>query len=336
MKKYLALIITVVIISLSLCVPAFAVEKEYFTLSEDYKLMYLGGETYTRVDASMLTYTYVDCVLEDGYEEEFEEDYEYIIDSAAPVNYNSLFEAKLTPEQQAEVEAVEITDVNSTQTLFFICISFNDGSELYINFIREDMIDEYQRVVNGETKEYYIDFRWPEDNQVTAKKEKLTTGKKELIDFVECDMDFPVYASSTKGGFNAEVGAIIVFGEKYYYYSFINSSIKTLDELWMYNDLQLEAYLITDEAFIAELEQAKQAYYGDDYGFLYDDELTQAVAKIFFILAFALAPLGIAITTLVFAIKVKKGLYKKLLFTTSALSLASVGMFIWVAFMLFK
>ena len=71
-------------------------------------------------------------------------------------------------------------------------------------------------------------------------------------------------------------------------------------------------------------------------GYLFNDELTETVAKIFFTLIFAILPLAIAVTSLILAIKSKKGLYKKLLLVTSGLSLASVATFIYIAFTLFN
>ena len=328
MKKYLAIIITAVLLSLSLCAPALAAEIKELTLSEDYKELYFQDATYVRVDADMLSYDGVSLFEDTDYYEDVE------INSYAP--FDSFYNVKLTKAQKAEIDSVEVTDTNVDETLFFICISFNDGSVLYVDFIREDIVDEYHKVIKGETKEFYVNFRWPEENVVTAKKKMLSTGSKEAIDVADMSGDFPVYAVSSTGSFDAEIGVIIIIDEKYYYCSYSDSTIKSADELWLLDDTTLEAIQLTDEDFLAKLDEAKEAYYGDDYGFLYNDELTQAVAKIFFILAFALAPLAIAVATLVLAIKAKKGLYKKLLLTTSALSFASVGMFIWVALMLFK
>ena len=335
MKKYFALIITIVILSLSLLVPSLAADKKVIRLSEDYKKLYFSGNTYTRVDASMLKFNQSASEVVDTYDETVDDVYIYDAETA-PADYNSIYKTKLTEAQHKEVKSVEIYNTNHDETLFFIEIDFFDGSILYVDFIREDLVDEYLKVINGETEEYYVDFTWPEGNIITADREKFYIGKEKLVCFWECTLDVTVYADSTTGSFDSEIGTILKFDGKYCFFSFVNSSIKSTDELWEYKDLKIEVIELSDEELLAQLNEGEQKYLDDDYGYLFDDELQETVARIFFVIAFALIPLAIFVLTLILGIKAKKGVYKKLLLVTSGLSLASLAVFVYIAFTLFN
>lgn len=333
MKKYFALIITVVILSLTLFVPAFAANKKVIKLSDDYKEMYFGGNTYTRIDASMLHYgddyeAIVDYYEDDGY-----------YDDALTITAgdDSFYTTVLTEEQHKEVKMVEILSTNQNETIFLIRIDFYDGAELFIDFIREDMIDEYNNVRNGETDEYYIDFRYPEGNSVYLKKEIYFAGDKTKVDFWDYDYEFNVYASSPSGSFDVEIGVVFKIESDYYFGSYIESGTNSYDEWFDYSsDKKVDAIKITNEEALEAIKIAEEMYLDDEFGFLFNDELTESVAKIFFTLVFAIFPLAIAVLTIILAVKSKKGLYKKLLLATSGLSLASLAVFVYIAFTLFN
>lgn len=335
MKKYFAIIITSIILSLSLLMPSLAADKKVIRLSEDYKELYFSDYTYTRVDASMLRFNQSASEVVDTYDKAVDDVYIYDAETVS-ADYNSIYKFKLTEAQHKEIKSVGIINTNHDETLFFVQIVFFDGSVLYIDFIREDLVDEYLKVINGETKEYYVDFRWPDDNIITADRDKFYIGKEKLVSFWDCTLDVTVYADSTTGSFDSEVGTILKFDEKYYFYSFVNSSIKSTDELWEYDDLKIEVIELSDEELVAQLKEGEQKYLDDDYGYLFDDELQETVARIFFVITFALIPLAIFALTLILGIKAKKGVYKKLLLITSGLSLASIGTFIYIAFVLFN
>lgn len=333
MKKYFALIITVIILSLSLCVTTFATQKKTIKLSDDYKEMYFGGNTYTRVDASMLRYVDEAEAIVDYYTDDKYYDDALTVTAGEDPYYTTI----LTEEQHKEVKMVEILSTNHNETIFLIRIDFYDGAELFIDFIREDMIDEYNKVRNGDTDEYYIDFRYPEKNTVSLKKEIFFAGDRTKIDFWEYEYEFNVYADSPSGSFDVEIGILFKIGTDYYFCSYIESGTSSWDEWYEYSsDNKVDAIKITDEEALESIKIAEEMYLEDEFGYLFNDELTETVAKIFFTLIFAILPLAIAVTSLILAIKSKKGLYKKLLLVTSGLSLASVATFIYIAFTLFK
>ena len=317
MKKYIALLIAVIVLSFSLCIPSFAIEERIVTLSDDYKNLYLNGSTYVRADTSMIFYE-----LNDDGDDNLQYG-SYYADCPAPTNYNGHYYIKLSDKQHSEIESVDICEVNKKETIFIIIIYFKDGSELHIDFLREDLIDEYIQITSGNTDTYIIDFMWPEGNEVTIDKEKLFIGNKTVIDTWEYEEEFSVFANSPTGGFEAQLGYVFSINDEYYFY-YYNSENET------------EAIKLTDEETLKSIKAGVEKYYNDDYGYLYNNKLTETISKTFFILIFALAPAVIFVASLILAIKSKKMLYKKLLFATSGISVAVIVTFIYIAFTLFN
>lgn len=331
MKKYISVSIILIVLSIALCVPALASTERIVTLSDDYMELYYNGMTYVRADASMLHY--------DIYSDEtdkYEEYGSYYAECPYPSNYNGLYTIKLSDKQHSEINLVEIIDVNDAETIFYIIIHFNDGSELHIDFLAEKFIDEYRRITSGNTDKFVIDFMWPEGNIAILNKENYYIGNEVTIDAYEYDEEFPVYASSTKGGFEAEVGYIYAVSGRYYFYSFIDAGIKNGDEFYEILENKMKVIELTDKDTISRIEVGVDKYYNDDYGYLYNDELTETVSKIFFIIVFAIAPAVVCIVTLILALKSKKALYKKLLFATCGISILEIVTFIYIAFTLFN
>ena len=320
MKKYISVSIILIVLSIALCVPALASTstERIVTLSDDYMELYYNGMTYVRADASMLHY--------DIYSDEtdkYEEYGSYYAECPYPSNYNGHYTIKLSDKQHSEINLVEIIDVNDAETIFYIIIHFKDGSELHIDFLGEKFIDEYRRITSGNTDKFVIDFMWPEGNKVTIDKEKLFIGNKTVIDTWEYEEEFSVFANSPTGGFEAQLGYVFSINDEYYFY-YNNSENET------------EAIKLTDEETLKSIKAGVEKYYNDDYGYLYNDELTETVSKIFFIIVFAIAPAVVCIVTFILALKSKKALYKKLLFATCGISVAEIITFIYIAFTLFN
>ncbi len=338
MKKYLVLFISVIIISLSLCIPSFASDKRVVTLSDDYKYLYYDGSTYTRADTSMLrftdTVTYMYNSKENiGYDQGKEVP---VYTDTAFVDYNSYYTVSLTDKQHNEVKMVDITNSSQDETLFYVSIYFYDGSELYIDFIREDLIVEYEKSVNGDVDNYYIDFLWPNENRISVDRDELFSGKKTKINVWDYEYDYQVYADPTTGSFDAEIGMILKIDDSYYFYSFIDSDVKSSADFWNVNDEKIEVVKLDDKSIIEKIKIGEEKREEDEYGYLYNNELTETVSKIFFIIIFAIAPGIICVISFILALKSKKSLYKKLLFATSGISVAEIITFIYIAFTLFN
>ncbi len=338
MKKYLVLFINVIILSLSLCIPSFAANKRVITLSDDYKYMYYDGSIYTRADTSMLNFTTLDTYMTSSEEAYASDEVKEIPVNTVTefVDYSSYYTVKLTDTQREEVKMVEITNSSYDETLFFVTVYFKDGSELYIDFIREDLIDEYNKLINGNADEYYIDFLWPEENIISINKDALFSGKETKISSWNVAYDYLVYADSATGSFDAEIGMILAVEDSYYFCSFIDSDIKSSLYFWELGDEKVKVIKLDDETIIEKIKLGEERRQEDDFGYLYNDELKEAVAKIFFALVFAIAPAVVCVATFILALKSKKALYKKLLLVTSGISLAEIATFIYIAFTLFN
>lgn len=317
MKKSISLLIAVLVISFSLCIPSFASDKNIITLSEDYKNLYFDGFTYLRADASMIFYDMYDDGSDDVHYGS------YYANCPVPTDYNGHYSIKLSENQSIEIESVVISDVSYKETIFLITIYFNDGSELQIDFLREDLIDEYNRITSGNTDTYIIDFMWPEGNEISVDREKLYIGNKIKMSSWEYEEEFSVYANSPTGGFKAELGMIFSINDEYYFH-YYNS-----------ND-EIDAIKLTDEEILNAIETGVEKYYNDDYGYIYNYKLTEVISKIFFIFIFAFVPAIVFIVSIIYAVKSKKVLYKKLLFATSGISVAGIITFIYIAFTLFN
>ncbi len=335
MKKYISLFITLIVLSLVLSVSTSAVTVEKtVTFSEDYKNLYFNGSTYIRVDTDMLYYISYDQSITDDYTKSFGA--YYVECPPLPVNYENYYTIKLTDEQHKEIEMIEIDDVSQTENIFIVTIYFLDGSEFYIGFLREDLLEEYNELVNGNSPKYTIDFMWPDGNEATIEKEKFFIGKKTKIDIWDYDEEFYVYAKSEKCGFDAEIGVLHSKDGKYYFFDYNDLGIKSDEELTNIGNYEIEAVELTDKEMLENIQAGEEKYYEDDYGYIYNDELTERVSKIFYTILFAVFPAIIFIVSLILAIKSKKALYKKLLFATCGISIAEIITFIYIAFTLFN
>ncbi len=340
MKKYLVLFISFIILLLSLCIPSFAANKRVITLSDDYEYMYYNGYTYTRADASMLRF--IDRDLFEFEESEnatdsIVEDSDGIYSYTAYDNYQNYYKIKLNKEQNKAVKMVEVTNCSHDEEIFFIIIYFNDGSELHIDFICENSIDDYNKVISGNTKEYHVDFLWPDNNTISAKKDEFFTGSKTTINAWDYEYDYPVYASTPTESFDAEIGIILKLEGSYYFYSFIESNIKSsLDFYNMPENQKIKVIKLSDTDIIEKIKIGEEKRQEDNFGYLYNDELKEAVAKIFFALVFAIVPAVVSVATFILALKSKKALYKRLLFATCGISVAEIITFIYIAFTLFN
>lgn len=334
MKKCFTLFFTFIILSFTLSVPSFATEKKVITLSDDYKYMYFDGSTYTRVDASMLNFI-------DGnqYELDSYEDTEVYSDDGIVVNtyeYDYMYDIRLNDKQQKEVKKTEIFNFNHDESIFFIEISFYDGSELFIDFIKEDLVEEYNKLITGNTDEYYIDFMWPEDNIISVDKEKFLIGNETKINTWDYEYDYTVYADSETGSFGADIGIILKFKGSYYFYGFMDSDIKSVNDFWELEDEKIDVIELTDDELLKKIKIGEENRQEDDFGYLYNEQLIENVSIVFFVLVFAIAPLAVFVGSLILALKSKKTLYKKLLLATCGISIATIITFIYLAFRLFN
>ena len=328
MKKFIHVIITVLILSLCLGVTSLAtgttdvaddsaVSTPVMTFSEDFQIMYYDGYEYYQKDLRMVETAYSDA---------------YVFYGLSNADY------ELTNTQKELVDNIYV-DMFSTfsDIATTVEITYKNGTYLTISYLREDYVDDYEKFLNGDFSEIEINFRWPEGNVTKTNKNLLMTSKTKEIsteDFWFNSMDFAVCATTDDGALSYEIGQIVEVTGNYYYLDYNENNVTIYNDFMEEKDTQNDTVIlreITDEALIAEIDTAMEAFYEDDYGYLYNDELANAISYFFLILLFGVVPGIVFLVTFIFAF-IKKGKYRKLLFTASFFTLAEIITFI--AFMI--
>ena len=338
MKKSILILSLVLTFSFILGVSSLAYDNT-LTLSEDYSTLYFNGKSYSKADTADTE----NSINNSGYIEGRFYVANFVQEAQSPVIYEDGIKIQLTDSQKSELTKVYAT-VGGDDLFASAELNFKDGKTIWYSYVRDDIKDDYEKTKNSDAAEYKINFdAYIDEGNIlkTVSKQNLLTGNKTEVSIYEY-LEFDVIVSSSKYNYSVTKGCIYVNDEKnlYYYIDFSETGVTDKYDLYdmceFYNVTRIEAHRITDEKTIALIEEGIQEYYDGDYGYLFNEEFTEPVAKIFFILVFALFPLAIAVTTLVIAIKSKKSLYKKLLLITSAISVAEIITFIYIAFTLFN
>ncbi len=327
MKKILSLVFAFMLIFSCFAVTAFAedVYNPVITFSEDYQKLYENGEPYSRIDASMLDlgfYSNLNYFIED--EQLFQEKNNSYIDRSGYV--------RLSDSQREAVKDVDIQQ-NRHGNIYYVELSFNDGSALTVTFLRDTYLEEYYTIISSDDKatEYKVDFVYPDGNVVKTKKSLLfgETVKLTEMDFETYYYDVQyVYAQNSDGSLVVLKGELISIDDKYFYVDYAESNLD--ESVYRYEGngefTKCIFHEITDEQLISDFQNAERDYYDDDFGFLYDDEATDAVSAVFLILVFGIVPAVIFVILLIKAIR-SKGVYKKLYGAVAAVSAAELTVF---------
>ncbi len=336
MKKSILILALVLALSFAFSVSSLAYYDNIADLSDDYSTLYINGDSYSRANT--------DCVNLDVYAEGVIFTSGFGSEGNYTTHYIENIKIELTDSQKSELTKAYVRTMGEAQLFAIAELYYEDGTTIWYSYVRDDVKDDFNEIKNSDTNEYVIKFETYSDEGDILKKvspEMLLTGNKVEITFFEYQ-EFGVFEYSNKFDYSVFKGCVYANTEKdlYYYLDFDETGITDpyeLYDLYDYNGItRIYAHKITDEETITIIKEGLQEYYDSDYGYIYNEEFTEPVAKMFFILVFAIFPLAIAVTTLVLATKSKKGLYKKLLFATSGLSLASLAVFVYIAFTLFN
>ncbi len=345
MKKFIYVVITVLILSIGLNVTSFAtatavVDKiegavppkrenaPVITFSDDFKTLYYNGFTYYQKDLSLFeSYIGTDFETDANYYEDYD-------DVISTDDYDLIYYAdyELTEKQE---KTVKFVDVSGDDIIVYITVYYKDGTSLSLDLLREDYLDDYDNLLSEKYTNYEVDFEYPGGNIVKVDREILFENEKEAVNNKEFYNDYMieyVYIHSDDGALSYQPGLVVIFGDEYYYFSYEENNLypdyydySFFDLYWSESDIYV--HKITNEQVVAELQDAEQAYYEDDLGYLENDELANSVSYFFLILIFGVVP-GIAfIVSLIFAI-IKKKTYRKLLFTVCGFTLAEIITFI--------
>lgn len=337
MKRFISVFALILVFSITLVTPCFAAKTDVATFSDDYKFMELNGIGYSSFDSTLIYTDYYYDYYYDYYEDVYYSFENMDSDSSThtPPDYpEEEITVKLTDEQSANIETIEINTTNQ-KAVIYADICCNDGFTISVSYIRNDLKDEYNKLIKGESEKYTVDFIWPDGNTVVADRSSFLNGNKTKIKFYY-EETYDVLVFTEDKSICLAIGSVISNNDKYYFINFIDSPIESTYDLWDYEGAtELEVIEITDRELIQNLETAEQKYFDDDLGYLYNDELSENISKAFFIIVFAVAPVVIFIVSLILSFKAKKKLYKKLLLAVCGLSLAEIATFIYIAFTLF-
>lgn len=282
MKKYLICIITSILLFSCLGMTAFA-DETASTISDDYQTVYLNGKTYSRFNASLIETEY------DTYD-------------VTP---------ELTDAQQENITNISIM-ANESESLLSVDIDFKDGSTLSANFMRDDYRKNYDELIKNPNTPYIIDFEWPEGNQVTGSKSLFTANPVVLAQrSLNRSASYHVLMNIIEDDTRIYKGSLLIVDDHYYYVDYEEIGVTNPYFFLPYEYTELPAYEITDPDLVAEIIAGEDAYYDDDFGFFYDDDLTKTISTVFLILIFAVVPAVILILFLILAIRTKT-IYRKL------------------------
>lgn len=335
MKKFIYVIITVLILSISLSVTSFAAGTEkntesfYFaTFSDDFRTMYYKGYEYHQKNLKHFdTYIAKDISI-DSYEFDEAQASVFADSILSDTKYIGNVSYELSDSQKETVESVMI---DGTDIIVYLTVNYKDGTAYSLDLLREDYTDDYNALSTGANDDYEIDFEWPEGNTVNTNKSKLTQNKSESISINQFDNFeyYLVYLHSEDRYLSYTAGVVLSDDDKYYFIDNAENNASAYVDIYefMWMSSEKVVHEITDEELLAEIKAAEEEYYADEYGYLENDKLANTISYFFLVLLFGVIP-GIAfIVSLIFAI-IKKKTYRKLLFAVSFFTLAEIIVFI--------
>lgn len=288
--------------------------------SDDYTKLYVDGEPFSRVNMSMLSTDFAYTVVAEDERDE---------------NLRSSAYLELTDEQRKNLNDIYI-EVNLATSMYRIEFYYDDGSSLTVYFLEDSYLEDYNNVISGNSEHYLIDFVWPDGNIVTAEKsalfgEPVTFNGNDLLDLYDF---YYVTASNSDGTISISAGLLFAMNDEFYYLDYAEMGIDETDFFFDYYEngslTEFTVHKLTDEILLADLQEAEQRYYEDDYGILYDDDTTDTISAVFLIFVFAVIPAVIFVIFLIKAIR-GKGIYKKIYGAVAAFCIAELAVFTIIA-----
>ncbi len=315
MKKIFCVIISVLCLSGGFCVSVTASPvrtENVAAATESYEINEVPVEFSS--DFKSLSYNGIDYVL-------FNDD--------TLVSYNSGEEttAILTAKQKETVSKITFIDYENKDVLN-ATFSLNIGGTLELSYLKKSLLEEYNKALTNDWQIANIDFVWPSDNYIQAKKSDLKIKPVKFIyDSYDIRETFTVYTPINGKQFGVIKGELVAQGDKYYYIDFADADITYGQgyHIGLYN--RIDAYEITDGKLLVDIKAAMENYYGSDYGFFEDDKFTSTVSDVFLTVLFCIIPFAILVLAIIFTFRSKQK-YKKYFATISILALAELVVFV--------
>ena len=317
MKKIISLIITVLLLvsCFSLIASASEIDEDYYekhcelpadkkiTFSEDYKTLYVGEQPYSRFNT-----------------------------------YNAIFETEYTvvnkiinhDETGSEVDLL----ANKKGNVIDATISYTDGAQLWCSFMENSYLDEYENIIKDNVDALFVDFSSDKKQYFKIEIEKLKSKKVTLKteDFYYDAEPFYVYAITSDKNIELTRGEIYILPDKAYYESSdMSKGNSGIDgEEWT-------LYEIQDKKIIEELNLKVKEYYSEwEYGTFMDEEISKNITIPFFWICFIFIPIAVMAMSIIFFVRSKTKIYKRIYLITGILATVQTVIFIICNFILFK
>lgn len=252
----------------------------YIILDKTYTHLYFNDEVYSRADVSDL-----DLAKESrkGADVGFEE-------------YNG-------------VEGISLW-ATPNNTVFWIDVSFTDGSNIAATFLRDSARAAYERLLRGEVDDTTVNFSYPVGNEVKVDLPDLRGEAASLTEAPTYANSFTVEGTVGNGDLMRKMGMVTYLNGEFYYVDYSEAGGSSISDISA-AELPISAYRITDPETHTALADARQTYLGDEMGFVYDDVLTGIVGLITLVFFFGLIPLALFVLFLILAIR-GRGIYRRI------------------------
>ena len=316
MKKIISLIITVLLLvsCFSLIASASEIDEDYYekpcelpadkkiTFSEDYKTLYVGEQPYSRFNT-----------------------------------YNAIFETEYTVVNKIinHDETVSEVDLlaNKKGNVIDATISYTDGAQLWCSFMENSYLDEYENIIKDNVDALFVDFSSDKKQYFKIEIEKLKSKKVTLKteDFYYDAEPFYVYAITSDKNIELTRGEIYILPDKAYYESSdMSKGNSGIDgEEWT-------LYEIQDKKIIEELNLKVKEYYSEwEYGTFMDEEISKNITIPFFWICFIFIPIAVMAMSIIFFVRSKTKIYKRIYFITGILATVQTVIFVICSFVLF-
>lgn len=291
MKKLICIVFCLIALCLGLGVNAFA---DGGKLSDDLQTLTLDGKTYHRCNTLVTEYW--------GY------------DTDIPLKAPDGAVATAYPNEDASLVDVELL--------------YKDGSRLSMGFIRENYIQEYDRLLTTTDGSCCVPFYWgaPELSLEVLKSSPVTLDSMVLY-WAET---YPVQIYAKNDSFSVIRGTLLIDGDSYYYVDHQELGVINRRDFSTYEAEEMSAYKITDPETLASLKEIRKQEGGVR---IIGSDFMQSISAAMLTLVFALFPAAVLVLSLIFGFR-RKGSRKNAWRTICALCAAELIVFTLIVIIL--
>ncbi len=281
MKKAVLVFLSILFV-FTLAISASALTAPRVTPSADLmKLSYVGKE-YSRFNATLI-------------EDELYKELEIFIPDALREEVKNL-----------------VAYSNEENTIIRMTYYYNDGATFTASYLRDDMVEEYNAMRDGNV-DFIVDFGYPEGNSFVTPAKFLMSEEethKTTINIEKAEQIFEVYAESGDKSIVMPKGVLIIMNDNYYYYDYADNErfakSKYTNIFVPKYDVNMPVKRIKNSELKADIEAALEKYYKVEFGFLHNKDFVSLISNIFLVILFIVLPAALTVLFAVFAIVKKR------------------------------